>query len=78
MGTFAETAIIDYHLSFANQGKQTSVEASETRGTTARCPHVYFLFLLVAIKIKFAMEKNAIFRQFRFPFVEFQKRGNME
>jgi predicted acetyltransferase len=25
MGTFAETAIIDYHLSFADQGKQTSV-----------------------------------------------------
>jgi hypothetical protein len=25
MGTIAETAIIDYHLSFADQGKQTSV-----------------------------------------------------
>jgi hypothetical protein len=25
MGTFAETGIVDYHLSFAEQGKQTSV-----------------------------------------------------
>ncbi len=25
MGTFAETAIVDYGLSFADQGKQTSV-----------------------------------------------------
>jgi hypothetical protein len=25
MGTFAETAIVDYRLSFANEGKQTSV-----------------------------------------------------
>jgi hypothetical protein len=25
MGTFAETAIVDYRLSFADQGKQTSV-----------------------------------------------------
>jgi hypothetical protein len=25
MGTFAETANIDYRLSFANQGKQTSI-----------------------------------------------------
>jgi hypothetical protein len=25
MGTFAETAIIDYCLSFADQGKQTSI-----------------------------------------------------
>jgi hypothetical protein len=25
MGTFAGTAIVDYHLSFANLGKQTSV-----------------------------------------------------
>jgi hypothetical protein len=25
MGTFAETAIVDYRLSFVNQGKQTSL-----------------------------------------------------
>jgi hypothetical protein len=25
MGTFAETALVDYRLSFADQGKQTSV-----------------------------------------------------
>jgi hypothetical protein len=25
MGTFAETAIVDYHLSFTNQGKQTPI-----------------------------------------------------
>jgi hypothetical protein len=25
MGTFAETAIVDYHLLFADQGKQTSI-----------------------------------------------------
>ncbi len=25
MGTFAETAIVDYHLSFADKGKQTSI-----------------------------------------------------
>jgi hypothetical protein len=25
MGAFAETAIVDYHLSFADQGKQTSI-----------------------------------------------------
>jgi hypothetical protein len=25
MGTFAKTAVVDYHLLFADQGKQTSV-----------------------------------------------------
>jgi hypothetical protein len=39
MGTFAETAIVDYRLSFANQGKQTSV----------------FRFLFVENKRKFAV-----------------------
>jgi hypothetical protein len=29
MGTFAETATVDYRLSFAGQGKQTSVSANK-------------------------------------------------
>jgi hypothetical protein len=41
MGTFAETAIVDYCLSFANQGKQTS--------------DFRFLFLFAANKWKFAV-----------------------
>jgi hypothetical protein len=39
MGMFAETAIVDYRLSFGNQGKQTSV----------------FLFLFAANKRKSAV-----------------------
>jgi hypothetical protein len=41
MGTFAETAIVDYCLSFADQGKQTS--------------DFRFLFLFAANKWKFAV-----------------------
>jgi hypothetical protein len=33
MGTFAGTAIVDYRLSFADQGKQTSVSELQTNGS---------------------------------------------
>jgi hypothetical protein len=37
MGTFAETAIVDYHLSIAHQGKQTSVFRSRLQKTSGSC-----------------------------------------
>jgi hypothetical protein len=61
---FAETAIVDYRLSFAGQGKQTSV---------FRFPQTEKF----AISI-FHLRKQtgvAVFRQFRFPFAEFWKPG---
>jgi hypothetical protein len=65
MGTFAETAIVDYRLSFVYQGKQMSV----------------FPFSFASDKRKFAVSvfrlqktnEVAIFFQFRFLFVEFRK-----
>jgi hypothetical protein len=38
MGMFAETAIIDYHLSFAYQGKQTSVYHFRLQKTNGAFP----------------------------------------
>jgi hypothetical protein len=38
MGTSAETAIVDYHLFFANQGKQTSVLRFHLKQTNGSLP----------------------------------------
>jgi hypothetical protein len=38
MGTFAETAIVDYRLSFADQGKQTSVFSFLLQQTNGSLP----------------------------------------
>jgi hypothetical protein len=38
MGTYAETAIVDYHLSFAAQGKQTSVFCFLLQQTSGSLP----------------------------------------
>jgi hypothetical protein len=43
MGTFAETAIVDYHLSFADQGKQTSVYCFCLRQTNGKAIAVFSL-----------------------------------
>jgi hypothetical protein len=38
MGTFAETAIVDYRLSFAEQGNQTYVFSSSWQQTNGSLP----------------------------------------
>jgi hypothetical protein len=38
MGTFVETAIVNYPLSFANQGKQTSVFHFRLQQTNGNLP----------------------------------------
>jgi hypothetical protein len=38
MGTFAETAIVDFRLSFASQGKQTSVFRFHLQQTNRSLP----------------------------------------
>jgi hypothetical protein len=45
MGTFAETAIVDYRLLFADQGKQTSIFRLRLQQTNRSLP---FLFLFAA------------------------------
>ncbi len=50
MGTFAETANVDYHLSFADQGKQTPV---------FRCLAANEIYLLIYIFMPF-YEKRSI------------------
>jgi hypothetical protein len=51
MGTFAETAIVDYHLSFADQGKQNSVSVF-SKQTTEVC-HFRFPFAANKRKLHF-------------------------
>jgi hypothetical protein len=41
MGTFAETAIVDYCLSFAEQGKQTSVLRFRSQQTNGILPFLF-------------------------------------
>ncbi len=42
MGTFAETAIFDYHLLSANQGKQTTLFLLQKTNGSGRIPFVLF------------------------------------
>jgi hypothetical protein len=44
MGTFVETAIVDYHLSFADQGKQTSVFRFRWQQTNGSLPFPFSVF----------------------------------
>jgi hypothetical protein len=43
MGTLAETAIIDYRLFFANQGKQTSDFRFRLQQTEGSLPFQFFI-----------------------------------
>jgi hypothetical protein len=43
MGTFAETAIVNYRLSFTNQGKQTSLFRFSLPQTKGRLPLLFFI-----------------------------------
>jgi hypothetical protein len=63
MGTFAETAIIDYHFPFADQGKQTSVFSFHLQNKRKFAPSVFCLQQTNGV---------AVFRQFCFPLVEFE------
>jgi hypothetical protein len=58
MGTFAETAIVDYHLTFADQGK-TFLFRSCFQQTNASS---LFPFLFAANKRKFPFSLSSIFR----------------
>jgi hypothetical protein len=49
MGTFTETAVVDYRLMFADQGKQTSVFRFRSNDQMEACR---FPFLFAANKLK--------------------------
>jgi hypothetical protein len=61
MGMFAETAIVSYHLSFSDQGKQTSVFLSNCWKQTD----------IYRFRFPFSENKQKLpfFHYFRFPFV---------
>jgi hypothetical protein len=61
MGTFAKTAIVDYHLSFANQGKQTLFSVSVGSKQTEVC---HFRFPFAANKWKLPFSVSFIFRKY--------------
>jgi hypothetical protein len=64
---FAETAIVEYRLSFAEQGKPTSVFRFRLQQTNGSC-HFCFSFA----------ECKRICCLFHFPFAKFRKHGDME
>jgi hypothetical protein len=55
MGTFAETAIVDHHVSFADQRKQSCVSANKQK-------------FVVSVYCCSKQTEAAIFRKFRFLF----------
>jgi hypothetical protein len=57
MGTFAETAIVNYHLSFADQGKQTSIFLLQQQTEVCR-----FCFPFEAKKWKLLFSISLVFR----------------
>jgi hypothetical protein len=59
-GTFAETAIVDYHLSFADQGKQTFIFGFHLQQTNINCrfPLVPF-FIDICCNFKRKMENES-------------------
>jgi hypothetical protein len=71
MGSFAETSIIDYHLSFGDQGKQTFVFPFPF--TARQNGSLPFLFSVCRKQMGVA-----VFRKFCIPFVKFQKNGDMD
>jgi hypothetical protein len=57
MGTFVETAIVDYDLSFADLGKQTSVFRFRLQQTKGSLP-----FLFAANKWKLPFSVSSVIR----------------
>jgi hypothetical protein len=58
METFAETAIVDYRLLFADQGKQTSISISDCSKQTEVC-HFCFPFAANKWKSPFSVKVSA-------------------
>jgi hypothetical protein len=58
MGTFAETVIVDYHLSCADQGKQTTIYRFHLQQTNGSLP---FHFRFEAKKCKWLFSVSSIF-----------------
>jgi hypothetical protein len=67
MGTFAETAIVNYRLSFTNQGKQTSLFRFSLQQTNGRLP---LLFSVCRKQKEVAFSVSSVFR--------FWNSGNVE
>ncbi len=55
-GTFVETAIVDYHVSFADQGEQSSVFNFRLQQTNRNIP---FPFSVAAVKWKLPFAINS-------------------
>ncbi len=60
MGTFAETAIIVYRLSFVDQGKQTSVFRFNLQQTNGSFNFPFSIFAVNKHKLSFSV--NSVFR----------------
>ncbi len=73
MGTFAGTAIVDYHLSFVDQGKQTSVFPFCLQQTTEVC-RFRFPFAANERKLPFFISSIFHLQEFR----KHVKHGDME
>jgi hypothetical protein len=67
MDTFAETAIIYYHLPFADQGKKTPIFYLSLRQTNRSFPFLFSVcskeinvsfFLLVALFLQYCVHRN--------------------
>ncbi len=83
MGRFAETAIVDYRLSFANQGKQPPFSVCVCCKQTEVCPF-HFKQTNGSLPFPFAANKRklavTVFRLLFpiFPFEETWRRGDIE
>ncbi len=60
MGTFAETVIFDYCLSFADQGEQTSIFRLRFQQTNGSLPFLY-IYAAVSIYMYSIFGKRTVF-----------------
>ncbi len=75
MGTFDETAIVGYHLSFADKGKQTPVFCFCLKQTNGSLP---FPFPFAENKRKLPFSISPVFRLRKHREMETWRNGNME
>jgi hypothetical protein len=75
MGTFDETAIVGYHLSFADKGKQTPVFCFCLKQTNGSSP---FPFPFAENKQKLPFSISPVFRLRKHREMETWRNGNME
>jgi hypothetical protein len=73
MGTFAETAIVDYRLSFADQGKKTSIYRFRLQQQTEVCRN-RFPFASYKQKLPFLDINTSVFQIYIYAAISNAKR----